>query len=212
MKKKWRRKGSHSSSISGSNHLVRLQTCRKRMGWCTAQWKMLLFCVKTIVKVSRKFEVACLKKEKKKELAIWWISGLVCLWCALAPLGVLFHENTPRQIAGCYNGLQVSCFWDFERFIYASALSLHIESTMVTGFFFDFLTNWFSLHKWVISKTSRAFKHSIVFKCSPGSHSHCSVGIMNCCSLLEFPPGLGRLCCHNFGNNRYPTTLSIKWE
>jgi len=37
------------------------------MGWCTAWWKMLLFCAKTIVKESRKFELACLKKKKKKE-------------------------------------------------------------------------------------------------------------------------------------------------
>jgi len=49
---KWRRKGSHSSSVSGSNRLVRLQTWKKAMGWCTAQWKMLLFCAKTIVKYS----------------------------------------------------------------------------------------------------------------------------------------------------------------
>ena len=37
------------------------------MGWCTAQWKMLLFCAKTIVKDSRKFELARLKKKKKKK-------------------------------------------------------------------------------------------------------------------------------------------------
>ena len=43
VKKKWHRKGSHSSSVSGSNHLVWLQTWKKEMGWCTAQWKMLLF-------------------------------------------------------------------------------------------------------------------------------------------------------------------------
>ena len=42
VKKKWRCKGSHSSSVSGSNCLVSLQTCRKAMGWCTAQWKMLM--------------------------------------------------------------------------------------------------------------------------------------------------------------------------
>jgi len=48
--------------MSGSNHLVRLQTCKKAMGWCTAQWKMLLSCVKTIVKESRKFELARLKR------------------------------------------------------------------------------------------------------------------------------------------------------
>jgi len=49
------------------------------MGWCTAQWKMLLFCVKTIVKESRKFELACLKKKKKKKKKkkekTFWPSG-----------------------------------------------------------------------------------------------------------------------------------------
>jgi len=43
MKKKWCRKGSHSSSVSSSNRLMWLQTCKKAMGWCTAQWKMLSF-------------------------------------------------------------------------------------------------------------------------------------------------------------------------
>ena len=47
------------------------------MGWCTAQWKMLLICVKTIVKESSKFELARLKMKKKKEkhfgcLATFW--------------------------------------------------------------------------------------------------------------------------------------------
>jgi len=37
-------------------------------------------------------------------------------------------------MVGCYNGLQVSCFGDFEKFVFisiycVSALSLHIEST-----------------------------------------------------------------------------------
>ena len=32
-----------SNSSSGSNRLVRLQSCKTVMGWCTAQWKMLLF-------------------------------------------------------------------------------------------------------------------------------------------------------------------------
>ena len=36
------------------------------MGWCTAQCKMLLFCVKTIVKESHKFELARLRKKKEK--------------------------------------------------------------------------------------------------------------------------------------------------
>ena len=74
LKKKWRRKGSHSSSVSDSNRLVWLQTWKKAMGWCTAQWEMLLFCAKTIVKESRKFELAHLKK-KKNILAVWWLSG-----------------------------------------------------------------------------------------------------------------------------------------
>ena len=37
------------------------------MGWCTAQWKMLLFYAKSILKESRKLELAHLKKKKKKE-------------------------------------------------------------------------------------------------------------------------------------------------
>jgi len=37
------------------------------MSWCTAWWKVLLFCAKTIVKESCKFELAHLKKKKKKK-------------------------------------------------------------------------------------------------------------------------------------------------
>ena len=88
---KWCRKGSHSSSVSGSNLPVWLQTWKKAMGWCTVQWKML-FCVKTIVKVTQIW--TSLKKEKTKKkkniLAVWWLSGLVLLRCFLVPLGVLF--------------------------------------------------------------------------------------------------------------------------
>ena len=61
---KWRCKGSHSSSVSGSNRLVWLQTWKKAMGWCTAQWKMLLFC------------------------------GSVLSRCFLVPLGVLLVMKT----------------------------------------------------------------------------------------------------------------------
>ena len=66
VEKKWRRKGSQSSSLSGSNCLVWLQTCEKVMGWCTAQWKMLLFCTKIILKESRKFELARLVEEEEE--------------------------------------------------------------------------------------------------------------------------------------------------
>ena len=77
--------------------IVRHQTWKK-MGWCTAKWKMLLFCAKTIVKGSRKFELDRLKK--KNILAEWgglsirltwgeWgglsvrLSGCVCSCCSI---------------------------------------------------------------------------------------------------------------------------------
>ena len=49
-KKKWCRKGSHSSSVSGSNRLVWLRTWKKAMGWCTAQWKCCCFVRKPLWK------------------------------------------------------------------------------------------------------------------------------------------------------------------
>jgi len=57
---------------------------------------MLLFCAKTIVEESRKFELARLKKKKKKEkhfghLATFWFGALRCF---LAPLGVFFVMKT----------------------------------------------------------------------------------------------------------------------
>ena len=58
---------------------------------------MLLFCAKTIVKESRKFELARLKKKKKKEkhfgrLATFWFGAFAMLFSAI---GRAFrHENT----------------------------------------------------------------------------------------------------------------------
>ena len=118
----WRKNGvvkeAIVASVSGSNRLMWLQTCEKVMGWCTAQWKMLLFCAKTIVKESCKFELARLKKKKKKKekkkkkkkkekhfdhLVTFWFSTFVMLfsttWC------VFRHENTRRWTVGCCNGL-----------------------------------------------------------------------------------------------------------
>jgi len=64
----------------------------KAMGWCTAQWKMLLFCAKTIVKESCKFGLARLKKKKKKKILVtFWFGTFTML---LAPLGVLFIMTT----------------------------------------------------------------------------------------------------------------------
>jgi len=42
--RKWCSKWSHSSSVTGLNRLVRLQSCDKGMSWCTARCKMMLFC------------------------------------------------------------------------------------------------------------------------------------------------------------------------
>jgi len=60
---------------------MRLQSCGKAMGWCTD--KMLLFCAKTIVKGSHNFQLARLKKKRKKEnvLAVWQLSGSVLSRC-----------------------------------------------------------------------------------------------------------------------------------
>ena len=61
---------------------MRLQ---KAMGWCTAQCKTLLFCAKTIMKESRNFEVARLKKKKEEKhfghLATFWFDTFVMLFC-----------------------------------------------------------------------------------------------------------------------------------
>jgi len=65
---------------------------------------MLLFCVKTIVKASRKFELARLKKQKKKKkkkkekhfgrLVTFWFGTFTMLFSAT---GCVFrHENTRK--------------------------------------------------------------------------------------------------------------------
>jgi len=89
-----------------------LRTWKKAMGWCTAQWKMLLFCAKTIMKESRKFELAHLKKKKKKKkkkekhfgrLATFWFGAFAMLFSATGR--VVHHENTRRWTVGRYSGL-----------------------------------------------------------------------------------------------------------
>ena len=74
------------------------------MGWCTAQWKMLLFCAKTTMK---EFELARLKKKKKKKkkkqkkkekhfghLVTFWFGTFAMLFSATGC--VVGHENTRR--------------------------------------------------------------------------------------------------------------------
>jgi len=63
---------------------------------------MLLFCVKSIVRESRKFELASLKKKKKRRrkkniLAVWRLSGSVLSQCFVVPLGVLFVMKTLKD-------------------------------------------------------------------------------------------------------------------
>ena len=60
---------------------------------------MLLFCAKTIVKESRKFELARLKKKKKKKKKEKHFGCLVTFWFGnfamlLAPPGVFFVMKT----------------------------------------------------------------------------------------------------------------------
>jgi len=58
---------------------------------------MLLFCAKTIVKESRKFELARLKKKKEKHfgrLATFWFSAFAMLF---STIGCVFHHENTRQ-------------------------------------------------------------------------------------------------------------------
>jgi len=72
---------------------------------------MLLFCAKTIVEESRKFELARLKNKKKKKkkekhfgrLVTFWFGTFAMLFSATGC--VVRHENTRRLTVGCYNGL-----------------------------------------------------------------------------------------------------------
>ena len=58
------------------------------MGWYTLQYKMLLFCVKPIVKDSRNFELVCLNKKKKERkhfgrLATFWFGTFSTTRCVV---------------------------------------------------------------------------------------------------------------------------------
>ena len=98
-----------------SNQLVRLQ---KVMGWCTAQCKMLLFCLKIIIKESPSFELKkkVKKKERKKEkhfgsLMTFWFSFFVMLFCATRRVvGHEAHENEWYYVTKAYN---FTCFEGF---------------------------------------------------------------------------------------------------
>jgi len=61
--------------LISSTFFVSLQSCEKSMGSFTAQCKMLLFCTKTVVKVTL-FELACLKRIFRLfgDFLIWFFS------------------------------------------------------------------------------------------------------------------------------------------
>ena len=67
----------------------------------TAQRKMLLFCAKTIVKESRKFELARLKKKKKKKekhfgsLVTFWFGTFAMLFSATGC--VVYHGKHSKM-------------------------------------------------------------------------------------------------------------------
>ena len=106
---------SHSSSVTRLNHLMRLQSCEKAMGWCTAR---RLFCVKTIVKELHKFELARLRRRKKN---IWPSGELyrnqypfrVPVW--LCMLLLMSTANTKYEHCKCINSQpeteQHACVW-----------------------------------------------------------------------------------------------------
>ena len=125
----------YSSSVTGLKHLVRLQRCKKAMGWCTAQCKMLLFCVKTIVKcVVTQFWTSPKKKKRKGKhfgsLATFRSGTFTMLYRATEH--VIQHENTRRWTVGCYKCLQVYHFpflrfWDIYQLYNTLCNNLYIQ-------------------------------------------------------------------------------------
>ena len=113
---------------------MRLRSCEKAMGSCTAQCKMLLFCANTIVRESAKFELADLKKEEEEKR--FWRFGDGIFMTVLHNTGSLLgQENT---IVSCHKGLYklYAARFEFSRKIFfcisiycVSALSLHIDCT-----------------------------------------------------------------------------------
>ena len=67
----------------------------KAMGWCTAQFKMLLFCVKTTMKESCNFEVALLEERKHFGRLVTFCFGTFAMLFVL--LGVLFIMKTLKD-------------------------------------------------------------------------------------------------------------------
>jgi len=78
VKKKWRRIGSHSSSVSGSNHLVWLQTWKKAMGWALLSEKCCCFMRKPSWKSHANLNYP--SEEEEEERKTFWLSGDFLVW------------------------------------------------------------------------------------------------------------------------------------
>ena len=93
--KKWCHKGSHSSSVSSSNHLMGLQPCKKEMGCCTVlSGKCYCFVQKPLWKTHTNL------KKKKEILAIWQFTGSVL------SRHFLRRYNNPLFIFECFHDEQ----------------------------------------------------------------------------------------------------------
>ena len=101
VKNKWRRKGSHSSSVSGSNCLAWLQTWKKSGGLVHCSVKnAAVLCENHRERVTQIWIRPSEEEEEEEEerkkniLAVWRLSGSVLSRCFLAPLGVFFVMKT----------------------------------------------------------------------------------------------------------------------
>jgi len=151
--RKWHRKWSHSSSVTGSNCLLRLQSCKKsdELVHCSAENAVVL-CENHRESVTQIWTSTSEERKKENIFFIWQLSGLVFSWrffCATRSL--VGHENTWIWIVCCYKSFQILLFWDFERFyciiLYCVfMLSLHVKSTdsLITDHMHAF-TNMFTL-------------------------------------------------------------------
>jgi len=113
---KWRRKGSHSSSMSGLNCLVWLQTWKKWWACAPLSEKCCCFVRKPLWK-SHQIWTSTSEEKHFGCLSNLWFGAFVMLFSATGC--VVRHENTRRWTVGRYNGLYVTGFGDFEKFVLA---------------------------------------------------------------------------------------------
>jgi len=91
---KWHHKWSHSFSVTGLTALWDFKAVKKVMGWCTTQWIMLLFSVKSIVKKTHFWT----RKKTTTERKMFWPSGnFLIQYFFFAPLVMLFVVKTPEE-------------------------------------------------------------------------------------------------------------------